>query len=146
MEENKMNAEDYISALGDLKANSVEKSEYDRILAENAKLTNALASGFRVEEEEEETPVDVAAVRKRLLTYNYSNDMEYFRDMKTLRDELMKQGIDPFVNKSAENLSAEISNAEQVGALIDYALEEANGDPVKFSAVFNSKIKMPVGK
>ena len=146
MEENKMNAEDYISALGDLKANSVEKSEYDRILAENAKLTNALASGFRVEEEEEETPIDVAAVRKRLLTYNYSNDMEYFSDMKILRDELMKQGIDPFVNKSAENLSAEISNAEQVGALIDYALEEANGDPVKFSAVFNSKIKMPVVK
>ena len=93
MEENKMNAEDYISALGDLKANSVEKSEYDRILAENAKLTNALASGFRVEEEEEETPIDVAAVRKRLLTYNYSNDMEYFSDMKILRDETISDSM-----------------------------------------------------
>jgi hypothetical protein len=67
--------------------------------------------------------------------------------MKTLRDAIVeKEGVDPFVNQAAENVSAEISNAEQVAQLIDFALEEANGDPVKFSAVFNSKLILPTVK
>jgi hypothetical protein len=144
---NIMTAEDYITALGDLKANSIEKSEYERILAENAKLTNALASGFRQEAEVNEPEVDIPELRKKLLTNKYKNDMEYFKDMKTLRDAIVeKEGVDPFVNQAAENVSAEISNAEQVAQLIDFALEEANGDPVKFSAVFNSKLILPTVK
>lgn len=145
--ENVMTAEDYITALGDLKANSIEKSEYERILAENAKLTNALASGFRQEAEVNEPEVDIPELRKKLLTNKYKNDMEYFKDMKTLRDAIVeKEGVDPFVNQAAENVSAEISNAEQVAQLIDFALEEADGDPVKFSAVFNSKLILPTVK
>lgn len=145
--DNVMTAEDYITALGDLKANSIEKSEYERILAENAKLTNALASGFRQEVEVNEPEVDIPELRKKLLTNKYKNDMEYFKDMKTLRDAIVeKEGVDPFVNQAAENVSAEISNAEQVAQLIDFALEEADGDPVKFSAVFNSKLILPTVK
>lgn len=144
---NIMTAEDYITALGDLKANSIEKSEYERILAENAKLTNALASGFRQEVEEDEPKVDIPALRKEFLNKKYTNDMEYFKAMKTLRDELIKTtGVDPFINKNAENVSAEMDQAEQVSNLIDYALEQADGDPVKFSAVFNSKIRLPLVK
>lgn len=142
-----MTAEDYITALGEVKANSVEKSEYERILAENAKLTNALASGIRVEEEKEPEPVNVPELRKKLLNTQYKNDMDYFKDMKTLRDAILEQsGVDPFVNSNAEDVSAETARAERVSKLIDFALEEADGDPVKFSAVFNSKIQLPIGK
>lgn len=149
MEENKeiMQAEDYIQALGELKAKSVDKSEYERILSENAKLTNALAQGIRVEEEKEEEPVNIPELRKKLLNTQYKTDLEYFKDMKTLRDAILEQeGVDPFVNSSAENVSAETDRAERVSKLIDFALEEADGDPVKFSAIFNSKIQFPIGK
>ena len=149
MEENKkaMQAEDYIQALGELKANSVDKSEYERILSENAKLTNALAQGIRVEEEKEEEPVNIPELRKKLLNTQYKTDLEYFKDMKTLRDAILEQkGVDPFVNSNAENVSAETDRAERVSKLIDFALEEADGDPVKFSAIFNSKIQFPVGQ
>lgn len=141
-----MQAEDYIQALGELKANSVEKSEYERLLSENAKLTNALAQGIRIEEEKEES-VNIPELRKKLLNTQYKTDMDYFKDMKALRDAILEQeGIDPFVNSTAENVSAETDRAERVSKLIDFALEEADGDPVKFSAVFNSKIQFPIGK
>ena len=141
-----MQAEDYIQALGELKANSVDKSEYERLLSENAKLTNALAQGIRVEEEKEE-PVNIPELRKKLLNTQYKTDLEYFKAMKTLRDAILEQeGIDPFVNSTAENVSAETDRAERVSKLIDFALEEADGDPVKFSAIFNSKIQFPIGK
>lgn len=149
MDEQNVNvtADAYIEELTALRANSVEKSEYERILAENAKLANALASGIRVEESEPEVKVNIPELRKTLLTKQYKNDMEYFKDMKTLRDAILEQeGVDPFVNSSSSNLSAEKLRAERVSDLIDYALEESDGDPVKFSAVFNSKIQLPVGK
>ena len=149
MDEQNVNvtADAYIEELSALRANSVEKSEYERILAENAKLANALASGIRVEEPEPEVKVNIPELRKTLLTKQYKNDMEYFKDMKTLRDAILEQeGVDPFVNSSSSNLSAEKLRAERVSDLIDYALEESDGDPVKFSAVFNSKIQLPVGK
>lgn len=149
MDEQNVNvtADAYIEELSALRANSVEKSEYERILAENAKLANALASGIRVEEPEPEVKVNIPELRKTLLTKQYKNDMEYFKDMKTLRDAILEQeGVDPFVNSSSSNLSAETLRAERVSDLIDYALEESDGDPVKFSAVFNSKIQLPVGK
>lgn len=149
MDEQNVNvtADAYIEELTALRANSVEKSEYERILNENAKLANALASGIRVEEPEPEVKVNIPELRKTLLTKQYKNDMEYFRDMKTLRDAILEQeGVDPFVNSSSSNLSAETSRAERVSNLIDYALAESDGDPVKFSAVFNSKIQLPVGK
>ena len=73
--------------------------------------------------------------------------MDYFKDMKTLRDAILEQdGIDPFVNSNAEDVSAETARAERVSKLIEFALDEADGDPVKFSAVFNSKIQLPIGK
>ena len=149
MDEQNVNvtADAYIEELSALRANSVKKSEYERILAENAKLANALASGIRVEEPEPEVKVNIPELRKTLLTKQYKNDMEYFKDMKTLRDAILEQeGVDPFVNSSSSNLSAEKLRAERVSDLIDYALEESDGDPVKFSAVFNSKIQLPVGK
>lgn len=149
MDEQNVNvtADAYIEELSALRANSVEKSEYERILAENAKLANALASGIRVEEPVEEVKVNIPELRKTLLTKQYKNDMEYFKDMKTLRDAILEQeGVDPFVNSSSSNLSAEKLRAERVSDLIDYALDESDGDPVKFSAVFNSKIQLPVSK
>lgn len=142
-----ISADAYISELTELKANSVSKQEYERIIAENAKLANALASGIRMEEPEVVEPVNIKELRNKLLTTKYKTDLEYFKDMKTLRDAIIEQeGVDPFVNKSAPDDSTEKSRAERVASLIDYALEQADNDPIKFSAVFNSKIQFPVSK
>lgn len=148
MEENKtMTAEDYITALGEVKANSVEKSEYERVLAENAKLTNALASGIRTEEPEVEEVVNPVDIIKRMAENKYKNNLEYCSDVVKLRETIMQTtGSDPCVNYSGEDVSAEINRAERVFELFNSAIEGAEGDPVKFDAIIKSRVQFPVGK
>lgn len=149
MEENTIQtntAEAYVSELANIKANTVDRSEYERIVNENAVLANALANGVRLDAPAEEEIIDVQELRNRVVNGKYKNDMEYFRDIQSLRNELLKQGTDPWVNSKSENISTEIYDAERLDELITYALEEADGDPVRFSSAFNSKIAMPIIK
>lgn len=142
-----MTAEDYITALGEVKANSVDKSEYERVLAENTKLTNALASGIRKEEPEVEEVVNPADIIKRMAENKYKNNLEYCSDVVKLRETIMQTtGSDPCVNYSGEDVSAEINRSERVFELFNSAIEEAEGDPVKFDAIIKSKVQFPVGK
>jgi hypothetical protein len=149
MEENTIQtntAEAYVSELANIKANTVDRSEYERIVNENAVLANALANGVRMDAPAEEQIIDVQELRNRVVNGKYKNDMEYFRDIQSLRNELLKQGTDPWVNSKSENISTEMYDAERLDELITYALAEADGDPVRFSSAFNSKIVMPITK
>lgn len=136
-EKTPITADDYLANLSALKNATVSKDEYERLKEENRKLADALANGLPYEQEEsEEEPVDIDAVRKRLFDNpKYNSDLEYFQDVLTLRTALMDDGkADPFLPFNPEYIPNEQDSnraqfiADEIQAAIDYA----EGDPEVF--------------
>ena len=133
-------ADQYIAELERIKKDMVPKSEYDRIVSENAKLAGALAD--RDYSSDTERPEDndqkIAALRKNLYGggKKYRSDLEYFTDTLDLRHRLMEKGEgDPFLpcNSAYVPNEADEVRAQEIAGSIQEAVDYADGDPEVFT-------------
>lgn len=132
------NETDYIEIVKNLKENSVEKREYERIKAENLKLMKTLAEGGQLTNEDKAEQVNVAALRKEL--YNSDNDftnLEYVKKSLDLRNAIIEQGgADPFlpighqITANADDIAA----ANRVAEVFQHCVDYAAGDSAAFTA------------
>ncbi len=94
--ENQQNDNQYlIDTINELKANTVSKEKYDRLMAENKGLADALRTGQQVTLVEPEKEVDIDELRSELYTGNRSKTMlniDYVKKMLTLRNALIDKG------------------------------------------------------
>ena len=128
---------DYVQAINELKANSVSKSEYAKLRAENKKLLDALVNGQQINlpQEPQESIEDL---RKKLFRKdNGLSNLEYVETALKLRSALIEKGErDPFlpvgdrVNETAEIYDAAQRVAEGLQACVDFA----EGDSGIFTA------------
>lgn len=142
--ENQVNQEvnsvdtDYIDAINELKANSVDKESYDKLRAENQKLLASLISGNKVEEPEIEVKYDPNELRKKLFNKDQSlSNLEYIDTALKLRDALIQKGErDPFLpvgSRVDENVEQH-ETAERVASILQECVDFAQGDSGIFSA------------
>ena len=151
MENNNENVEiqtpemNYAEVIKNLKATTVSREEYDRVMNENKTLANALATSpaKSTDDDEVELPTDeyIDGLRKKLFKINGGiSNREFIKTTLDLRDALMARGErDPFLPVNKEY----IDNPSDMAAVNDLA----NGlrEIVEYSgnddALFNSELK-----
>jgi hypothetical protein len=146
------NAAAYIKALEELRANTVDKKEYERINAENQQLIDALMNGEKMTPNTPSPTVDVKQLRKDLFGGETElSNLEYISKSLELREALMKKGErDPFLPVGDKTtLTADmIDDANQVAALFEHCVQFAQGDSGLFDAELarhTSAAPVPVG-
>ena len=138
--------QDYISALNEMKKNTVSKEAYDKLREDNKKLLDTIVSGQSLEQTEVKEEVDVDALRKELFGKSRRDlsNLEYVDKALQLRKALMEKGEqDPFVMKAGRTSSPEAEDfkkAERVAAVLQECVDIADGNDSVFHNEFQRRL------
>ena len=134
------NTQDYIAAIKELKQNSVDRSEYDKLRAENKKLIDAVVNGQPGQEEQvvvKHSREQIDDLRNDLFNSPRElNNLEFITKTMELREALMENGEpDPFlpVGKQISPTRDDIEGAEKVAQVYKECIEYAEGDSEVFT-------------
>ena len=132
--------QDYISAIKDLKQNSVARSEYDKLRAENKKLIDAVINGAPGQEEQvvvKHSKEQIDDLRNELFNSPKElNNLEYITKAMELREALIENGEpDPFlpVGKQISPTRDDLEGAEKVAQVYKECIDYAEGDSEVFT-------------
>lgn len=146
--ENQQNDNQYlIDTINELKQNTVSKEKYDRLMAENKGLADALRTGQQVTLVEPEKEVDIDELRSELYTGNRSKTMlniDYVQKMLTLRNALIEKGeADPAMPNGHEYQfdQRDQEKANYIAQVLQECLDRADGDNAVFTAELQRRIK-----
>ena len=134
------NTQDYLAAIKELKEKSVDRSEYDKLRAENKKLIDAVVNGQPGQEEpavSKHSKEQIDELRNDLFNSPKElNNLEYITKAMELRDALMENGEpDPFlpVGKQISPTRDDLEGAEKVAQVYKECIEYAEGDSEVFT-------------
>lgn len=135
----------YIEALNQLKQNSVDKADYEKLKAENKKLLDSIVNGTEVALPANEKE-SIDDLRKKLA--NSSEDgissLEYADTALKLRQRLLEEGQeDPFVAHGSQYSPTQLDydRANRVAAILQDCVDNAEGDDATFLAELKKRIK-----
>ena len=126
---------DYLAAIKELKQNSVDRSKYDQLRAENKKLLDAVVNGQEVSVEAQPKMRDVNEIREELFNHDHSN-LEYITLALELRNTLIANGEpDPFipVGKQISPTREDVEIAEKCAKVYQECVDYAEGDSEVFT-------------
>ena len=134
------NTQDYLAAIKELKEKSVDRSEYDKLRAENKKLIDAVVNGQPGQEEQvvvKHSKEQIDDLRNDLFNSPRElNNLEYITKAMELREALIENGEpDPFlpVGKQISPTRDDIEGAEKVAQVYRECIEYADGDSEVFT-------------
>ena len=134
------NTQDYLAAIKELKQNSVDRSEYDKLRAENKKLIDAVVNGQSGQEEPvftKHSKEQIDDLRNELFNSPRElNNLEYITKALELREALMENGKpDPFLpfGKQISPTRDDLEGAEKVAQVYKECIEYAEGDSEVFT-------------
>ena len=134
------NTQDYLAAIKELKQNSVDRSEYDKLRAENKKLIDAVVNGQSGQEEPtftKHSKEQIDDLRNELFNSPKElNNLEYITKAMELREALMENGEpDPFlpVGKQISPTRDDLEGAEKVAQVYKECIDYAEGDSEVFT-------------
>lgn len=133
---------DYIEAIQTLKQNSVDRSKYEELRAENKRLLQAVVNGQPAEEQVEVAKPDISELRKAL-TKEQTN-LEYVTAALKLREAVIADGgEDPFVPVGSKYTptAADYERANRVATVLQEMVDEADGDPQIFLNEYQRRVK-----
>ena len=129
---------DYIAAIKELKQNSVDRSKYEALRAENKKLLDSIVNGTPVEVKVEDKK-SIEELRAAYLKEDQSN-LEYITNTLKLREAIIAEGKpDPFlpIGEQIMPTDEDIKTAEKVANVLQECVDYAEGD----SAVFTNELQ-----
>lgn len=127
--------QDYLEAIQSLKQNSVDRSEYEKLKAENKKLINAVVNGQSVDVESQPKHRDANTIREELFNNEHSN-LDYIKLALELRSTLIAEGKpDPFLPMGSQisPTAEDVQKAEKVAAVYQECIDYADGDSKLFT-------------
>ena len=134
------NTQDYLAAIKELKENSVNRSEYEKLRAENKKLIDAVVNGQPGQEEQvvvKHSKEQIDDLRNDLFNSPRElNNLEFITKAMELREALMENGEpDPFlpVGKQISPTRDDIEGAEKVAQVYKECIDYAEGDSEVFT-------------
>lgn len=130
---------DYIAAIKELKENSVDRSKYEALKAENKKLLDSIVNGTEIAQQQTEEKKSVEELRKNYLKEDQTN-LEYIENTLKLREALMAEGNpDPFLPIGNQILPTDedIATANKVADVLQQCVDYAEGD----SSVFTNELQ-----
>lgn len=126
---------DYLEAIQSLKQNSVDRSEYEKLKAENKRLINAVVNGQSADVEEGPKYRDADTVRDELFNRDHSN-LEYIKLALELRNTLIAEGKpDPFlpVGSQIAPTADDEAKAQKCADIYQECIDYADGDSKLFT-------------
>ena len=127
---------DYLAAINELKQNSVDRSKYDALKAENKKLLDSIVNGQEVNlEAQGPTYRSVDEIREELFNHEHSN-LDYIKLALELRSTLMAEGKpDPFipVGKQISPTREDEEVAAKCAQVYQECVDYAEGDSEVFT-------------
>ena len=129
---------DYIAAINELKQNSVDRSKYEALKAENKKLLDSIVNGTEVALPKEEKK-STEELRAAYLKEDQSN-LEYITNTLKLREAIIAEGKpDPFlpIGEQIMPTDSDIATANKVAQVLQECVDYAEGD----SAVFTNELQ-----
>ena len=134
------NTQDYLAAIKELKENSVNRSEYDKLRAENKRLIDTVVNGLPGQEEQvvvKHSKEQIDDLRNELFNSPRElNNLEYITKAMELREALIENGEpDPFlpVGKQISPTRDDLEGAEKVAQVYKECIEYAEGDSEVFT-------------
>ena len=125
---------DYISALNEMKKNSVPVEKYDKLLAEQKKLLEAYCNGMPLSSEEQPEKKSIEELRECIFDPMGDNELNlnYIKNVLELREEIMANGgTDPFLPHGYQDY--DIATASRVAAAFQHCIDYEDGDPQVFT-------------
>ena len=127
---------DYISAINELKANSVDRSKYESLRAENKRLLESIVNGQTIElGQAQQSKKDIDELRKAVFK-DESTNLEYWTNVLDLRDALIEKGErDPFLPYGQKILptNEDVECANRVAKVVRECIDYAEGDTEAFT-------------
>lgn len=130
---------DYIAAIKELKENSVDRSKYDALKAENKKLLDSIVNGTDVDLPAKDEKKSIEELRANYLKEDQSN-LEYITNALALREAIIAEGKpDPFLPIGEQILPTDedIATANKVARVLQECVDYAEGD----SNVFTNELQ-----
>jgi hypothetical protein len=135
---------DYLTAIKELKQNSVDRSKYDELRAENKRLLDAVVNGQSVEVEETKPAVDIQELRHKVFSNDEQSNLEYVTNVLALRKALIESGAeDPFVPQGSQYnpTQADYEKATRVAKVLEEMVEASDGNPEIFRQEYQRRVK-----
>ena len=129
---------DYLAAINELKANSVDRQKYEELKAENKKLLDSIVNGTEVALPHDEKK-SIEELRANYLKEDQSN-LDFITNALALREALMAEGKpDPFLPLGEQILPTDedIATANKVASVLQECVDYAEGD----SNVFTNELQ-----
>lgn len=128
---------DYISAINELKANTVDREKYNKLKDENKRLLDTLVSGGQIEQDKVET-VSADDLRSKLYGNGHENlsNLEYWTNTLKLRELIMEEGKpDPFTPQGKQIMATDTdrATAQKVADVVQHCIDVAEGDSLVFT-------------
>lgn len=135
--------QDYISALNEIKQNTVSKEAYEKVREDNKRLLDTIVNGQQVNEPIIEK-VDVDALRKDLLNGKELTNLEFVDKSLKLRKALLDRGeqdiFAPPIGHKISPKPEDFETAERVASVLQECVDKADGDPNVFNNEFQRRI------
>ena len=131
--------QDYIAAINELKQNSVDRSKYDQLRAENKRLLDSIINGTEVAQQPTVEKKSIEELRAAYLKEDQTN-LEQITNTLALREALIAEGKpDPFlpIGKQISPDDNDIACAERVAKVLQECVDYAEGD----SGVFTNELQ-----
>lgn len=133
-QENVDDSVDYISALNEMKQNSVSRSEYEKLKADNKRLLDSIVNG--TSENVEVLPKkSIEELRKNFMKEGVSN-LDYWKNVLELRERLIEEGQpDPMIPTGVRVAANQMDydGVEKLVSGIQHCIDYANGDSQLFT-------------
>lgn len=127
---------DYIQALNELKQNSVDRSKYEALRADNKRLLDSIVNGQAAEMEIKTEPKKSVDELRKAVFKDESTNLQYWSNVLDLRDTLIENGErDPFLPYGQKILptNEDIECANRVANVVRECIEYAEGDNEAFT-------------
>ena len=133
-QENVDDSVDYISALNEMKQNSVSRSEYEKLKADNKRLLDSIVNG--TSENVEVLPKkSIEELRKNFMKEGVSN-LDYWKNVLELRERLIEDGQpDPMIPTGVRVAANQMDydGVEKLVSGIQHCIDYADGDSQLFT-------------
>ena len=133
-QENVDDSVDYISALNEMKQNSVSRSEYEKLKADNKRLLDSIVNG--TSEKAEVLPKkSIEELRKNFMKEGVSN-LDYWKNALELRERLIEEGHpDPMIPTGVRVAANQMDydGVEKLVSGIQHCIDYADGDSQLFT-------------
>ena len=125
---------DYLAAINELKQNSVNREDYNKLKAENKKLLDSIVNNVPVEVQSPQRK-SIEELRAAYLKEDQTN-LEYISNTLKLREALISEGKpDPFLPVGEQILPTDedVAAANKVAAVLQECVDYADCDSVVFT-------------